>query len=62
MIGYVDRDALQHQRFKGLIDKGSLGEIYYAKASKLKKTWKSCGWFSDKSRSSGVGLIDIGFM
>lgn len=60
MIGYVRRHASSINVLKGLIDKGSLGEIYYAKASNLRRLGNPGGWFSDKSRSGGGPLIDIG--
>lgn len=60
MIGYVRRHASSIAILKEFIDKGSLGEIYYAKASNLRRLGNPGGWFSDKSRSGGGPLIDIG--
>lgn len=60
MIGYVRRHASSIKILKEFIDNGSLGEIYYAKASNLRRLGNPGGWFSDKSRSGGGPLIDIG--
>ncbi|NYE03495.1 putative dehydrogenase [Bacillus niacini] len=60
MIGYVRRHASSIAILKEFIDKGTLGEIYYAKASNLRRLGNPGGWFSDKSRSGGGPLIDIG--
>ncbi|MEH7275061.1 Gfo/Idh/MocA family protein [Neobacillus vireti] len=60
MIGYVRRHASSITVLKKYIDKGLLGDIYYAKASNLRRLGNPGGWFSDKSRSGGGPLIDIG--
>lgn len=60
MVGYVRRHASNAVILKDFIDKGSLGEIYYAKASILRRLGNPGGWFSDKSRSGGGPLIDLG--
>src|SRR5699024_10657309 len=48
------------QLLKKFIDEGDLGEIYYAKASNLRRLGNPGGWFSDISKSGGGPLIDIG--
>lgn len=60
MVGYVRRHASNSKVLKEFIDKGTLGEIYYAKASILRRLGNPGGWFSDKSRSGGGPLIDLG--
>ncbi|GHH97801.1 Gfo/Idh/MocA family protein [Neobacillus kokaensis] len=60
MIGYVRRHASSIAVLKEVIDNGSLGDIYYAKASNLRRLGNPGGWFSDKSRSGGGPLIDLG--
>lgn len=60
MVGYVRRHATGAKVLKEFIDQGTLGEIYYAKASILRRLGNPGGWFSDKSRSGGGPLIDIG--
>ncbi|MNO36055.1 putative oxidoreductase YcjS [compost metagenome] len=59
-VGYVRRHASNIEVLKRFIDAGDLGEIYYAKASLLRRLGNPGGWFSDKERSGGGPLIDIG--
>jgi len=60
-IGYQSRHRSDSQYLKRLIDKGDLGEIYYAKAHAIRRrgvpTW---GVFMDKEKQGGGPLIDIG--
>ena len=41
-------------------DKGEFGDIYFAKASSVRRLGNPGGWFSDIERSGGGPLIDIG--
>lgn len=59
-VGFVRRYGGTTRLLKEFIDHGDLGEIYYAKASCLRRLGNPGGWFSDKSRSGGGPLIDIG--
>lgn len=59
-VGFVRRYASNARLLKEFIDKGELGEIYYAKASCLRRLGNPGGWFSDKERSGGGPLIDLG--
>ncbi|MDF2713466.1 MAG: gfo/Idh/MocA family oxidoreductase [Paenibacillus sp.] len=59
-VGFVRRYADNTQILKQFIDNGDLGEIYYAKASCLRRIGNPGGWFSDKDRSGGGPLIDLG--
>jgi predicted dehydrogenase len=47
---------------KGLVEAGGLGEIYYAKAGWLRRTWSPIvrGWFTTRELSGGGPLIDLG--
>ena len=45
---------------KDFIDAGYFGDIYYAKATYLRRNGNPGGWFGDKSRSGGGPLIDLG--
>lgn len=59
-VGFVRRfgtNALVLQQF---IEAGDLGEVYYAKASFLRRLGNPGGWFADKQLSGGGPLIDIG--
>lgn len=59
-VGFVRRFGNNTKTLKKFIDGGDLGEIYYAKASILRRLGNPGGWFSDKSRSGGGPLIDLG--
>lgn len=59
-VGFVRRYASNTQTLKQFIDQGELGEIYYAKASCLRRLGNPGGWFADVERSGGGPLIDLG--
>ncbi|BFH70502.1 MAG: Gfo/Idh/MocA family oxidoreductase [Paenibacillus dendritiformis] len=59
-VGYVRRYGMNTRVLKKFIDAGDLGEIYYAKASCLRRLGNPGGWFSDVERSGGGPLIDLG--
>ncbi|SCW64956.1 Predicted dehydrogenase [Paenibacillus tianmuensis] len=59
-VGFVRRYASNTEILKKFIDAGDLGEIYYAKASCLRRLGNPGGWFSDIKRSGGGPLIDLG--
>ncbi|MDQ0857611.1 Gfo/Idh/MocA family protein [Bacillus sp. V2I10] len=59
-VGFVRRFATNTAVLKSFIDNGKLGEIYYAKASCLRRLGNPGGWFADKERSGGGPLIDLG--
>ncbi|MDR2729671.1 MAG: Gfo/Idh/MocA family oxidoreductase [Treponema sp.] len=60
-IGYQNRYRLDSQFLKSECDRGTLGEIYYAKATAIRRravpTW---GVFLDVEKQGGGPLIDIG--
>ena len=58
-IGFVRRFGNDCSVIKDFIDAGNFGEIYYAKATYLRRNGNPGGWFSDKSRSGGGPLIDL---
>ncbi len=59
-IGYVRRFARNAEVLKRFVDGGDLGEIYYSKASIIRRTGNPGGWFADVELSGGGPLIDIG--
>ena len=59
-VGFVRRYGSNTKVLKQFIDNCDLGEIYYAKASCLRRLGNPGGWFSDKERSGGGPLIDLG--
>ncbi len=60
MIGFVRRFGNDAQILKRFIEKGDFGQLYYAKATYLRRNGNPGGWFSDSSRSGGGPLIDLG--
>lgn len=60
MIGFVRRFGNDCRVVKDFIDANSLGELYYSKATYLRRHGNPGGWFGDKSRSGGGPLIDLG--
>ncbi len=59
-VGFVRRHGDNTKLLKQFIDQDELGEIYYAKASCLRRLGNPGGWFSDRSKSGGGPLIDLG--
>ena len=60
MIGFVRRFGNDTKVLKDFIDNGMMGDIYYTKASYLRRLGCPGGWFGDKKRSGGGPLIDLG--
>ena len=59
-IGFVRRYGNDADVMKDFINAGYFGDIYYAKATYLRRNGNPGGWFGDKSRSGGGPLIDLG--
>ncbi|MCE3204023.1 Gfo/Idh/MocA family protein [Paenibacillus sonchi] len=59
-VGFVRRYDANVQLLQKLAGAGEFGEIYYAKATTLRRLGNPGGWFSDIERSGGGPLIDIG--
>lgn len=60
MVGFVRRYGNDCKILKDYIDNGYFGDIYYSKATYLRRNGCPGGWFGDKSRSAGGPLIDLG--
>lgn len=60
MIGFVRRFGNDAQIVTDFRDKDFFGDIYYGKATYLRRNGNPGGWFGDKSRSGGGPLIDLG--
>ena len=60
MIGFVRRHGNDCHILRDFIESGTMGDIYYAKAAYLRRHGCPGGWFSDKARSGGGPLIDLG--
>jgi len=59
-VGFVRRHSANCRVLKSFIDAGELGDVYYAKASCIRRMGNPGGWFADKAISGGGPLIDIG--
>ena len=59
-IGFVRRFGNDADILKTFIDAGSMGDIYYAKATYLRRNGCPGRWFGDKTYSGGGPLIDLG--
>jgi predicted dehydrogenase len=59
-VGFVRRFSGNVVALKRFVDAGDLGEIYYARATNLRRAGHPGGWYGDKERSGGGPLIDIG--
>lgn len=60
MIGFVRRHGNDCRIVRQFVDSGYFGELYYAKATYLRRNGNPGGWFGDRSRSGGGPLIDLG--
>ncbi len=60
MIGFVRRFGNDMAMLREFIEAGSLGDLYYSKVTYLRRHGNPGGWFSDKARSGGGPLIDLG--
>lgn len=59
-VGFVRRHSPNCQVLKSFIDAGQLGEMYYSKASLIRRMGNPGGWFADKEIAGGGPLLDIG--
>lgn len=60
MIAFVRRFGNDADILKSFVDNGSMGDIYYAKATYLRRNGFPGGWFGDKEYAGGGPLIDLG--
>ena len=60
MIGFVRRFGNDADILKKFIDEGTMGDVYFAKATYLRRNGFPGGWFGDKEFSGGGPLIDLG--
>lgn len=60
MIGFMMRFATQTEVALDFIKKDYIGEIYYAKAQYVRRHGAPGGWFTDKAKSGGGPVIDLG--
>ena len=62
MMAFNNRYRRDSRYLKGRIERGELGEIYYAKSGWLRRDWNPGvrGWFTRRELSGGGPLIDLG--
>jgi predicted dehydrogenase len=60
MIGLVRRFELRSVVARSIMQSGALGDIYLVRAGYLRRDGQPGGWFTDKERSGGGSLMDIG--
>lgn len=60
MPGFVRRFGNDAEIVKDFIDNGYLGDLYYAKATYIRRNGCPGGWFTDKAFAGGGPLIDLG--
>ncbi len=60
MVGFVRRFGDDTKTLLDFINCGELGDIYYAKATYLRRNGCPGGWFGYKALSGGGPLIDLG--
>ena len=60
MVGFVRRFAQNTDALKAVIDAGDLGDLFFSQVSIVRRWGNPGGWFSDKKRSGGGALIDMG--
>lgn len=60
MLGFVRRQGDDAARAVELIKNGDVGEVYYVKATYLRRAGFPGGWFGNKALSGGGPLIDLG--
>lgn len=60
MVGFCRRFGNNAIALKEMIDNGDLGNLYYAKTGCVRRWGNPGGWFSDKKRSGGGPVIDLG--
>lgn len=60
MIGFVRRFGNDMSILSDFKKADFFGDVYYSKATYLRRNGNPGGWFGDKSRSAGGPLIDLG--
>lgn len=60
MIAFVRRFGNDADILKKFINNGTMGDLYFAKATYLRRNGCPGGWFGDKKYSGGGPLIDLG--
>ncbi len=59
-VGFVRRFGQNAVTLKRFVDRGTLGDVYFSKATNIRRIGNPGGWFADSARSGGGALVDIG--
>lgn len=59
-VGFVRRFGKDAATMRQFLDAGAFGDLYFAKATYLRRCGCPGGWFGDKRYSGGGPLIDLG--
>lgn len=59
-LGVPSRFHPANAAARELVEKGELGDIYYAKTSYLRRRGTPTGWFTDRHTAGGGPVLDIG--
>lgn len=59
-LAVPSRFGYENMYARDLLERGELGEVYYAKTSNIRRRGTPTGWFTDKKTSGGGPVIDIG--
>lgn len=60
LYGFSARFRSGNLKLKEWVDKGVLGDVYAARAGWMRRRGNPAGWFTDKAKSGGGPLIDLG--
>jgi len=60
MYGLVQRYRTEVKVLKEMMDAGRFGDIYFGKATILRRRGTPLGWFTDPKKAGGGPVIDIG--
>ena len=60
MIGFVMRFTDEGKIAKDFVNKGYIGDVYYARAHYVRRHGSPGGWFANKELSGGGPIIDLG--
>ncbi|WP_010094790.1 Gfo/Idh/MocA family protein [Ornithinibacillus scapharcae] len=60
MVGMTHRFRRDATILKSYLERGSLGNVYYAKAKLFRRRGTPKGWFTNKELAGGGALMDIG--
>ncbi len=60
LLGVPSRFNPPNALAREMLDKGELGDVYYAKTSYLRRRGTPTGWFTDSRVSGGGPVLDIG--